>query len=116
MPVRRQSEPEPIRRRRLTAATPEDREAQMIAMAYDLAEKRIRNGTASAQEVTHFLKLGSTRERLDQAKLEGEIEVQKAKIKAMGSTERLEAMYAKAMDAFRGYQGKGLSPEESEDA
>jgi hypothetical protein len=115
MPVRRRSESEPPPRRRLTAATPEDREAQMVGLAYDLAEKRIRNGTASAQEVTHFLKLGSTRERLEQARLEGELELQKAKVEAMGSTKKLEALYKEAMDAFLGYQGKGNRSEDPDD-
>lgn len=110
MPVRRQSESEPNRRRRLVAATPEDREAQMVGLAYDLAETRIRNGTASAQEVTHFLKLGSSRERLEQTRIEIDVEVQKAKIEAMASTQRLESMYKDAMDAFKGYQ-TGVRPE-----
>lgn len=110
MPARRQSDPEPRRTRRIPAATPEDREAQMVALAYRLAEQRIRDGTASAQEVTHFLRLGSTTERLQQKRLEGEVELQKAKIEAMASTQRLEAMYTKAMDAFRGYQGLSSEP------
>jgi hypothetical protein len=63
--------------------------------------------------ITHFLKLGSSREQVEQERLRGEVELQKAKIEAMASTQRLEAMYVKAMDAFRGYQGR--APEELED-
>jgi hypothetical protein len=72
------------------------------------------DGTASAQVITHYLKLGSTREQLEQQRIAGEVELQKAKIEAMASTQRLEEMYTRAMDAFRGYQGR--PPEDDEDA
>lgn len=85
----------------------------MISLAEQLAEQQMRDGSASAQVITHYLKLGSTREQLEQRRLAGEVELQKAKIEAMASTQRLEAMYVKAMDAFRGYQGR--SAEELED-
>jgi hypothetical protein len=85
----------------------------MISLAERLAEQQMREGTASAQVITHYLKLGSTRERLEQARLEGEVELQKAKIEAMASTQRLEEMYTRAMDAFRGYQGR--PPEEDDE-
>lgn len=80
----------------------------MISLAEKLAEDQLRDGSASAQVITHYLKLGSSREQKEQARLEGEIELQKAKIESMASTQRLEAMYIKAMDAFRGYQGRPL--------
>jgi len=83
-------------------------------MAERLAEQQMQDGTASAQVITHYLKLGSTRERLEQQRLAGEVELQKAKIEAMASTQRLEEMYTKAMDAFRGYQGR--PPEEDDEA
>lgn len=85
----------------------------MISLAERLAEQQMLDGTASAQVITHYLKLGSTRERLEQKRLEGEVELQKAKIEAMASTQRLEEMYTRAMDAFRGYQGH--PPEADED-
>jgi len=85
----------------------------MISLAERLAEQQMLDGTASAQVITHYLKLGSTRERLEQKRLEGEVELQKAKIEAMASTQRLEEMYTRAMDAFRGYQGH--PPEAVED-
>jgi hypothetical protein len=86
----------------------------MISLAEQLAEQQMRDGTASAQVITHYLKLGSTREQLEQRRLEGEVELQKAKIEAMASTQRLEEMYTRAMDAFRGYQGR--PQEDDEDA
>jgi hypothetical protein len=86
----------------------------MISLAERLAEQQMRDGSASAQVITHYLKLGSTREQLEQQRLAGEVELQKAKIEAMASTQRLEEMYTKAMDAFRGYQGR--PPEEDDEA
>jgi len=86
----------------------------MISLAERLAEQQMRDGTASAQVITHYLKLGSSREMLEQRRLEGEVELQKAKIEAMASTQRLEEMYTRAMDAFRGYQGRPPEDEEHE--
>lgn len=116
MPVNRKSIPsaETSRRRRKPDTTPEARESRLIAKAERLAELQLEDGSASAQVITHFLKLGSSREQVEQERLRGEVELQKAKIEAMASTQRLEAMYTKAMDAFRGYQGRGLEEPEDE--
>lgn len=93
----------PIRKR---ASTPEVREQQLIAAAVDLAEQQIYAGTASAQVITHYLKLGSSREKLEQQRLEGEVELQKAKIDQMASSARIEELYLGAMNAMRSYQGQ----------
>ena len=106
MPVRRTNTPASGGSSRRPATTPEGRENQLIDAAIRLAERQLEDGTASAQVISHYLKLGSTRERLEQARLEGEVRLQEAKIEAMGSTKRLEAMYQEAMDALRGYQGR----------
>lgn len=87
------------------ALTPEARENQLIALAYDLAEQRLRDGTASSQEVTHFLKLGSTREKLEQDRIRKENELATAKIENMQSQERSEELYKNAMEAFKKYSG-----------
>lgn len=115
MPVNRRTIPsaETSRARRKPATTPEARESLLISKAEKLAERQLDDGTASAQVITHFLKLGSSREELEKERLRGDVEVQKAKIEAMASTKRLESLYADAMDAFRGYQGRG--PVESDD-
>jgi hypothetical protein len=86
----------------------------MISLAERLAEQQMRDGSASAQVITHYLKLGSTREQLEQQRLAGEVRLQEAKIEAMASTERLEEMYSKAINALRGYQGH--QPEEDDEA
>lgn len=105
MANRRQSESKPETSPRRTATTPEGRENQMISLAHDLAERRIREGTASAQEIVHFLKLGSSRERLEQQRLEHENKLTEAKIEAMESQARIEELYDKAIGAMRRYQG-----------
>lgn len=85
--------------------TPEARENQVIAMAYDLAEKQIREGTASSQVITHFLKLGSTKERIENEILERQKELITAKTEALQSQKRVEELYANALAAMKSYQG-----------
>lgn len=87
------------------ATTPEAREQQLISAAVDLAEKQLADGSASAQVITHFLKLGSSREQLEQAKMTQEVELAKAKIEAMASAKRIEEMYGEALSAMRAYGG-----------
>ena len=92
--------------RRSPATTPEARENQLISLAYDLAEKQIEEGTASSQVITHFLKMGSSRERHEQLKLAGEIRLNDTKIENMESAARTEELYAKAMKAMSVYSGQ----------
>ena len=87
------------------ALSPEARENQMISLAMDLVEERLRNGTASSQETTHFLKLASTKEQLEKAKLEKEIQEKEAKIKSLESSQHSEELYREAINAFRSYSG-----------
>jgi hypothetical protein len=88
------------------ATTLKGREDQLIAAAIDLAEKQIKKGSASSQVITHFLKLGSTREQVEQARLQGEVRLLEAKIEGMVSAERIEVLYADAITAMRVYQGQ----------
>lgn len=87
------------------ALTPEARENQMIALAMDLVEERLRNGTATSQETTHFLKLGSMKERLEREKLEKENKLLAAKTEALESAKRIEELYSDALKAFTEYRG-----------
>lgn len=98
---------------RKPATTPEGRENQLVADAIDLAEQQIREGSASSQVITHFLKLGSTRERLEQERLAHENELTRVKIEALESQKRVEELYAEALSAMRSYAGD-LPPPESE--
>ena len=94
------------KRARRPASTPERREHQLISLAVDLAERQLSDGTASAQVISHFLKLGSTRERLEQERLTQENELLKAKVDQLASAKRVEELYASALNAMRTYSGQ----------
>lgn len=94
-------------KRRRPALTPESRENQMISLAVDLAEKQLLEGTASSQVITHYLKLGSMRERLERERLEEENKLLKAKTEALQSQKRVEELYMNALSAMRLYSGNG---------
>ena len=104
--IKKQSISEPAKKMR-PALTPEARENQMIALAVDLAEKQLREGTASAQVITHYLKLGATTAQLEKEKLERENELLRAKTKALESSENVEKLYSDAIKAMRSYSGYG---------
>lgn len=87
------------------ALTPEARENQLISLAVDLAEQQLREGTASSQVITHYLKLGSTKERIEKEILEKQKELITAKTEALQSQKRVEALYADALSAMRRYSG-----------
>lgn len=93
------------RSRRRPATSPEERENQLADLAYDLAEDQIRDGTASSQVVTHFLKAGSSRERLEQDRMRHEVELMEVKKQQLEGQARMEEMFTNALDAFRGYAG-----------
>lgn len=94
-------------RRPRRAMTPEARENQIIALAYDRAEERLRNGSASGQEIVYFLKQGAAKARLEQLKLEKEVELLKAKTEVLESGKVAEELYSKAIEAMRKYSGYG---------
>ena len=97
---------------RRPAMTPDARENQMINLAVDLAEKQLEEGTASSQVITHFLKLGSSKERLEREKLEEENKLLRAKTENLQSQKRVEELYAEALAAMRRYNGQGYSNDE----
>lgn len=94
------------------ALTPQARENQMISLAVDLAEKQLREGTASSQVISHFLKLGSSMAQLEQEKLRLENELTKAKTKSVNSSESSEKLYKDAIKAFQKYSGAASCIEE----
>lgn len=85
------------------ADTQDAREAQLISLAYDLAEQHLRDGTATSQEITHFLKLGSSKERVEKEILVLQKDLVKAKTEALQSQKRSEELFANAMAAFKSY-------------
>lgn len=101
------------KRRQAPGRTVESRENQLISLAYDLAEERILKKIATSQEVTHFLKLGSTQAQMEKLKLEHENQLLIAKTENLHSQKKVEELYAQAMKAFRTYSGQ--EPEDETD-
>jgi hypothetical protein len=87
-------------RRRSRVRTLEAREQELTSHAYDLAERQILEGTASSQVVTHFLKMGSTRELVEQERLRGQIEVDRVKAEQLEGQKRIEELYVNAIEAM----------------
>lgn len=97
------------------ALTPEARENQLIALAVDLVEKRLREGTASSQETVHFLKLATRKSRTENEILEKQKELIVAKTETLQSQKRSEEMFAEAIKAFKSYSGQGKDEDEGEE-
>lgn len=91
--------------RKKTATSPENREKQLILLATDLAEQQLRNGTASAQVITHYLKLGSTKERVEREILERQAELITAKTETLKANKRMDEIYTDAIQAMKRYSG-----------
>ena len=92
--------------RRRPALTPEARENQMIALAVDLAEKQLIEGTASSQVITHYLKLATQKEKLENEIREKQRELISAKTESIQSSQRIEELYADAIKAMKRYSGQ----------
>lgn len=97
------------------ATTPEARENQMIALAVDLAEKQLIEGTASSQVITHYLKLATTKEKIEREILEKQKELIVAKTENLQSAKRIEELYSNALKAMQNYSGQTCSMEDDED-
>lgn len=100
-PLASESDLRPIR----PAVSPEAQESLMISLATDLAMKQLQEGTASSQVITHYLKLGTAKERLEREILEKQKDLMDAKTEAIKSAKRMEELYAGALDAMRRYSG-----------
>ena len=94
------------------ALSPEARENQLIALAVDLVEQRLIDGTASAQETTHFLKLATTKARLEKEILEKQKDLMTAKTEQIRSEQHKEELYEEVINALRKYNGQGDSNDE----
>lgn len=108
MVVRKKGDEDPENKavRRPPATTPEGREQQLVAMAFDVAEKQMAKGTASSQVITHFLKLGTENARLEREKLRHETALLEARKDQLGKDDRMAELFDTALKAFRGYQGQ----------
>jgi hypothetical protein len=106
--------PENGQRQRRPATSSEGREQEIASLAYDLAEEQILAGSASSQVISHFLKVGSTREQLEQQRIAHENELMQVKREAIESQKRVEELYISALDAMRSYSGQLEEPEDDE--
>ena len=100
------------KRSRPPATTPDGRENQVIAKAMYLAEKQILDGTASSQVITHFLKLGSSKERLEKEILVAQKENLAAKTESLKTMKNMEEIYTKAIDALKTYRPQSNDDED----
>lgn len=104
MAARKESNSDGEQTRHRAATTPIGRENQLINLAWELAEKQLREGNASAQVISHYLKAGSSREFLEKQRLEMEVELQRAKVQQLASMARTEELIEAAIDAMRSYK------------
>lgn len=92
--------------------TPEGQQSYLVSLAFNLVEQRLRDGTASSQETTHFMEIGSEREILRREKLIEENKLLRAKTDALKSQKHVEELYEEALNAMRRYSGQGEPDEE----
>ena len=107
-----QTAPKPVGRVTPPARTPEARESQIVSLAYDLVEQRLRDGTATSQETTAVLRLGSQRAKLEREKLASEAKLAAAKAEAIETAKRSAEMMERALGAIKRYTGHGDEDEE----
>ena len=100
---------------RAPAMSVEANDNEMISLANKCAREQLRNGTASSQIICHYLKQGSERERLAVEQARADLELTRAKTKAIESSERMESMFARALSAFSTYRGETDGEEDEDD-
>ena len=114
MAVTRRDDRKSEKKSRRTAITDEGRENQLISLAMDLAEKQLRDGTATSQVMTEFIKAGSAKGKLERERLENENSMLRAKVEQLASSSRIEELYEQAIRAIRGYSGQDEDEEEDD--
>lgn len=98
----------------MPARTPEARENQLINLAVDLAEKKLRDGTASSQIITTLLNLATTKTQLEMEKIRSDLRVSDAKIKQIETQQTSSELYEEALAAFKTYSGNNEYEEDDE--
>ena len=115
MAKKKQSTPKGQPKKMRPATSPEARENQLISLAVDLAEKQLIEGTASSQVITHYLKLGSTKEKIEREILEKQKELIEAKTENLQSVKRIEELYTNAINAMKNYSGQSNGDDEEDE-
>lgn len=115
--TKKQDNPEAGSRLMRPALTPRSREDQLIALATNVAEQKLRDGTASSQLITHYLRVAADREReeLEKELLAEKKKLMEAKIKSLESERRIEELYLNAVNAMRTYTGQSNNDSEAEE-
>lgn len=114
MPKKKEVLNHPKKRKRPAAISPEARENQLISLAYDLVEERLLDGTATSQETTSLIRLGTAKARLEAEKIRKENQLLAAKTSQIESEKRTEELYANAIAAMKEYSGQGTRVEQEE--
>lgn len=112
--ARRHDDEHTAPRRRSPARTPEERESMLVSMSMDRIEQQIADGSVSSQVLTHFAKLGSSREKLEQERLVNENAVLRKKVETMEAAVDVKNLMEQALSAFKGYTGEAM-PDDDED-
>ena len=113
--VKSPNPPNPNSRPMRPAIDPENREQQLISLAVDLVEQRLRDGTASAQETVHYLKLASSKTKVDLERAKLENELIRAKTQNLKDQADMKTLYMNAIEAMKRYSGNGGSRDYEED-
>lgn len=114
MAKKKKTEAEQPKKKLRPATTPEARENQLIALAVDLAEKQLMDGTASSQVITHYLKLGTQKEQLEREILKSKKELMQAQTETLQSAKKVEELYSNALKAMKHYSGQDNEDEEDD--
>lgn len=109
------TESEQSKKRIRPATTPEARENQLISLAVDLAEKQLLEGTASSQVITHYLKLGTAKEKLERDILENKKQLIQAQTENLQAAKRVEELYTNALKAMKHYSGQDIDGDEDDE-
>lgn len=81
-----------------------DHEAKLISLTLQMAEQQLIDGTASSQVMTHFLRLGSIRSKVELEKLRLENNLLTEKIQSEKMGQQLKEMFQDVMESLRDYQ------------
>lgn len=97
-----------------SARTVKARENQLINLAVDLAERQLKDGSATSQVITHFLKLATVREQLENDKLRSDLKLAEAKVQQIHSEEEKNELYLKALAAMKSYSGQDFEEDDDD--
>lgn len=92
-------------RKSAPAKSAKARENQLISLAADLAEKKLRDGTASSQIICTLLNFASLKHKLEIEKIKSDISLAEAKKKNMENADGIMELYSDALNAFKSYKG-----------